>query len=39
MGVGRAVINWLIATGETLVNKAVIVTGKGQFTCTDLPEP
>jgi len=33
------VIDWLIATGEPLVNRAVIVTGKGKFTCTDLPEP
>jgi predicted nuclease of predicted toxin-antitoxin system len=33
------VIDWLIAMGEPLVNRAVIVTGKGKFTCTDLPEP
>jgi len=32
-------IDWLIAMGEPLVNRAVIVTGKGKFTCTDLPEP
>jgi predicted nuclease of predicted toxin-antitoxin system len=32
------VIVWLIASGETLVNKAVVVTGKGKFSCVDLPE-
>lgn len=32
------VIDWLMETGEALVNKAVIVTDKGKFTCTDLPE-
>jgi hypothetical protein len=32
------VIDWLIASGETLVNMAVVVTGKGKFTCVDLPE-
>jgi predicted nuclease of predicted toxin-antitoxin system len=33
------VIDWLIETGEPLVNKAVIVTGKGKFSCVDLPGP
>ena len=33
------VVDWLIASGGTLVNKAVLVTGKGKFTCVDLPEP
>jgi predicted nuclease of predicted toxin-antitoxin system len=33
------VVDWLIASGEPLVNKAVVVTGRGKFTCVDLPEP
>jgi predicted nuclease of predicted toxin-antitoxin system len=32
-------IDWLIDSGEPLVNKAVIVTGKGRFACVALPEP
>jgi len=32
------VIDWLIEKGEALVNKAVVVTGKGRFRCLDLPE-
>ena len=33
------VVDWILESPETLVNKAVIVTGKGKFTCVDLPEP
>jgi predicted nuclease of predicted toxin-antitoxin system len=33
------VLDWLIETGETLLNKAVIVTGKRRFSVTDLPAP
>lgn len=33
------VIDRLLATGETLVNKAVVVTGKGRFTTVDIPKP
>jgi predicted nuclease of predicted toxin-antitoxin system len=32
------VVDWLLATGDALVNKAVVVTGKGTFNCVDLPE-
>lgn len=31
------VIDWLIETVEPLVNKVLIVTGKGKFACIDLP--
>lgn len=33
------VIDRLLATGDALVNKAVVVTGKGRFTTVDLPKP
>jgi hypothetical protein len=33
------VVDWLLTTGEMLVNKAVVVTGKGKFQCVDLPHP
>ena len=33
------VVDWLLTTGEMLVNKAVVVTGKGKFHCVDLPHP
>ena len=33
------VIDHLLATGTALVNKAVVVTGKGRFTTVDLPKP
>ncbi len=33
------VMDWLIESGESLVNKAVIVAGEDQFTVTDLPAP
>jgi predicted nuclease of predicted toxin-antitoxin system len=32
------VIDWLLESGEALVNRAVVVTGKGKFHCIDLPE-
>jgi predicted nuclease of predicted toxin-antitoxin system len=31
------VVDWLISMGEMLVNKAVVVTGKGRFRSVDLP--
>jgi predicted nuclease of predicted toxin-antitoxin system len=33
------VIDYLLATGKDLVNKAVLVTGVGKFTVVDLPPP
>ncbi len=33
------VVDWLIESAETLVNKAVLVSGKGNFSVTDLPTP
>lgn len=33
------VIDWLLAAGETLLNKAVVVTGEGKFECVNLPNP
>ena len=33
------VIDWLMTTGEALVNKAVIVTDKGKFGSLTLPRP
>jgi len=33
------VVDLLLATGETLLNKAAVVTGKGRFTTVDLPAP
>jgi predicted nuclease of predicted toxin-antitoxin system len=33
------VVDWLLASAEPLLNKAVVVTGVGKFTCVDLPEP
>jgi predicted nuclease of predicted toxin-antitoxin system len=32
------VVDWLLATGESLVNKAVVVSGVGRFVCVGLPE-
>lgn len=31
------VVDWLLEAGEALVNRAVIVTGAGEFSQTDLP--
>ena len=31
------VVDWLLATGESLVNKAVVVSGAGKFVCVGLP--
>lgn len=33
------VIDRLLASGDPLVNKAVVVTGKGKFTTVDIPKP
>lgn len=33
------VIDWLLETGEVLINRAVVVTGKGKFHSVNLPVP
>jgi hypothetical protein len=32
-------VDWIEATGDALVNKAVVVTAKGKFSVVDLPAP
>ncbi len=32
------VVDWLLGSGEQLVNKAVVVTGAGKFECIRLPK-